>query len=258
MFNNTHLHQKRSLVPVFKRGLLLMSAALWMGLGHAQTTTVHFDDLNCDYDPSRPVSSYDLSVYEGLVWDNWGCANATMTDSGNPLYNGSGYVDGVHSPRNLIAVPFGPPAVNPTDALTGAIEAVAGARFDLNSLYMASVWHDGLVVDITGYRDGAPVHAHTVTLDAGAPVFVDLQFADVNRVQFQSRDSSGTPHAPYFKSPLGMNFVGQIFALDTLNVRIRRPQATAVPVTSWTGLALLAAVLGAFGVLGQRVRRRMR
>ncbi|RMX09528.1 hypothetical protein EBQ24_06445 [Allofranklinella schreckenbergeri] len=253
MFNNTHLHQKRSLVPVFKRGLLLMSAALWMGLGHAQTTTVHFDDLNCDYDPSRPVSSYDLSVYQGLVWHNWGCANATMTDSGNPLYNGSGYVDGVHSPRNLIAVPFGPPAVNPTDALTGAIEAVAGARFDLNSLYMAPVWHDGLIVHIKGYRDGVPVHARTVTLNAGAPAFVDLGFVDVNRVKFESQANSGTPHAPYFKTPFAMNFVGQIFALDTLDVRVHRPQAVAVPTTSWAGLALLVAALGWLGQRGRKV-----
>lgn len=232
---------------------LLLSMVLWMGLGHAQAAIIHFDELNCDYDPSRPVSSYDLSVYQGLVWHNWGCANATMTDSGNPLYNGSGYVDGVHSPRNLIAVPFGPPAVNPTDALTGAIEAVAGARFDLNSLYMAPVWHDGLIVHIKGYRDGVPVHARTVTLNAGAPAFVDLGFVDVNRVKFESQANSGTPHAPYFKTPFAMNFVGQIFALDTLDVRVHRPQAVAVPTTSWAGLALLVAALGWLGQRGRKV-----
>lgn len=233
-------------------------AVLFAACG-ARAAIIDFDSLGCDYDSTRPASTYAVPHgHGGLAWHNLDCANATMTGSGNPLYNGSGYVDGVHTPRNLAVVPFGPPALNPADALTGSISAAGGGRFDLHSLYMAPVWHDNLVITITGWRDGAVARTHSVTLGAGAPTRVDLQFTGMDKVVFQSKAHSGTPHAPYFKDPFAMNFVGQIFALDTLNVTLHPPPQSiqAVPATSAGALAALSGLLCGTAALAAMRRRR--
>lgn len=236
----------------------LACAALLAASCAAQASVIHFDDLQCDYDPARPDTDYAVPAGYGggLVWENFSCTNATFTDSGSPLYNGSGYIDGVHTPRNLASVPFTPPFL-PPDGLSAALHLSWGARFALNSLYITPVWHDNLVVTIRGLRNGAVAHTRTVTLRAGSPTFLNLQFTDVDRVEFQSHANSGTPHLPYFRVPPAMSFVGRIFALDTLDVSLPpAPPPAPVPATSAGVLAALSADLALAGAVAARRRRR--
>lgn len=239
------------------RKLWLCLAAL-LAAANAQATIINFDDMDCDYLNTRPDSYYFMPAgYGRLTWNGFSCANASMKDQGGPDYIGSGYGDGVQSPRNLIAVDFVPPSL-PDDGLTGSIEAPAGGSFDLNSLYITPVWHDNLKVTITGFRNGAAVYpATTHTLRTGSPHFLNLQFANVDKVVFQSVANSGAADTRYFSNPFLVNIVGRIFALDTLDVTLHLPpEISAVPATSTGTLAALSGVLGVAGVLAARRRKR--
>ena len=233
-----------------------ITAAALFAAAQAQAATIHFDELDCNYSNARTDYTF-AAGYGGLVWNNLECANDTMQDPfGTGLYLGSGYTDGAQTPRNLAIVPFTPPAT-PNDGLTGSITGSGGRRFDLHSLYITPVWHNNLQVKITASRAGTVVNTQTVTLAAGGPTFLNLNYNNVDKVEFASQTGSGTPHTAYFSGPFGMNFVGRIFALDTLNVTVHPlPAPASVPTASAGALAALSGVLGLAGALAARRRRR--
>ena len=101
------------------------------------------------------------------------------------------------------------------------------------------------------------VDTQTVTLAAGSPTFLNLNYSDVDKVEFASQTGTGTPHTPYFLGPFGMNFVGRIFALDTISITLRPlpQQPAAVPAASTGALAALSGALGLAGALAARRRR---
>ena len=235
-----------------------IAAAALFAAAQTQAATIRFDELDCDYSNSRTDYTF-AAGYGGLVWNNIECANYTMQDPfGSGLYLGSGYTDGAQTPRNLAVVPFTPPAT-PNDGLTGSITGSGGRRFDLHSLYITPVWHNNLQVKITATRAGAVVHTQTVTLAAGSPTFLNLNYNNVDKVEFASLAGTGSPHSAYFSGPFGMNFVGRIFALDTLNVTVHLlPGETpaSVPTASAGALAALSGVLGLAGALAARRRKR--
>ena len=233
-----------------------ITAAALFAAAQAQAATIHFDELDCNYSNARTDYTF-AAGYGGLVWNNLECANDTMQDPfGTGLYLGSGYTDGAQTPRNVAIVPFTPPAT-PNDGLTGSITGSGGRRFDLHSLYITPVWHNNLRVKITASRAGTVVNTQTVTLAAGSPTFLNLNYNDVDKVEFASQTGSGTPHTAYFSGPFGMNFVGRIFALDTLNVTVHPlPAPASVPTASAGALAALSGVLGLAGALAARRRRR--
>ena len=180
---------------------------------------------------------------------------------GTGQYLGSGYTDGAQTPRNLAVVPFEPPAT-PNDGLTGSITGSGGRRFDLHSLYITPVWHNNLQVKITASRAGTVVDTRTVMLAAGSPTPLNLNYSDVDKVGYVGtswmiRTGTGTPHTPYFSGPFGMNFVGRIFALDTISITLRPlpQQPAAVPSASTGALAALSGALGLAGALAARRRR---
>ena len=235
-----------------------ITAAALFAAAQAQAATIHFDELDCNYSNARTDYTF-AAGYGGLVWNNLECANNTMQDPfGTGLYLGSGYTDGAQTPRNVAIVPFTPPATS-NDGLTGSITGSGGRRFDLHSLYITPVWHNNLQVKITATRAGAVVHTQTVTLAAGSPTFLNLNYNNVDKVEFASQTGTGSPHAAYFSGPFGMNFVGRIFALDTLDVTLHLlPGETpaSVPTASAGALAALSGVLGLAGALAARRRRR--
>ena len=235
-----------------------ITAAALFAAAQAQAATIRFDELDCNYSNARTDYTF-AAGYGGLVWNNIECANDTMQDPfGSGLYLGSGYTDGAQTPRNLAIVPFTPPATQ-NDGLTGSITGSGGRRFDLHSLYITPVWHNNLQVKITASRAGTVVNTQTVTLAAGSPTFLNLNYNDVDKVEFASQTGSGTPHTAYFSGPFGMNFVGRIFALDTLDVTVHLlPGETpaSVPTASAGALAALSGVLGLAGALAARRRRR--
>ena len=232
-----------------------ITAAALFAAAQAQAATIRFDELDCNYSNLRTDYTF-AAGYGGLVWNNLECANNTMQDPfGSGLYLGSGYTDGAQTPRNLAIVPFTPPATQ-NDGLTGSITGSGGRRFDLHSLYITPVWFNNLKVKITATRAGAVVHTQTVTLAAGSPTFLNLNYNNVDKVEFASLAGTGSPHAAYFSGPFGMNFVGRIFALDTLSVTVHLlPGETpaSVPTASAGALAALSGVLG---VAGARAARR--
>ena len=233
-----------------------ITAAALFAAAQAQAATIHFDELDCNYSNARTDYTF-AAGYGGLVWNNLECANDTMQDPfGTGLYLGSGYTDGAQTPRNVAIVPFTPPAT-PNDGLTGSITGSGGRRFDLHSLYITPVWHNNLQVKITATRAGAVIDTQTVTLAAGSPTFLNLNYSDVDKVEFASQTGTGSPHTAYFSGPFGMNFVGRIFALDTLDVTVHPlPAPASVPTASAGALAALSGVLGLAGALAARRRRR--
>ena len=54
-------------------------------------------------------------------------------------------------------------------------------------------------VKITTTRAGAVIHTQTVKLAAGSPTFLNLNYSDVDKVEFASQTGTGTPHTPYFR-----------------------------------------------------------
>ena len=234
----------------------LIIASDLFAAAQAQAAIINFDELDCDYSNARTDYTF-AAGYGGLVWNNIECANDTMQDPfGSGLYLGSGYIDGAQTPRNLAIVPFTPPATQ-NDGLTGSITGSGGRRFDLHSLYITPVWFNNLKVKITATRAGAVVHTQTVTLAAGSPTFLNLNYSDVDKVEFASQAGSGSPHTAYFSGPFGMNFVGRIFALDTITITLRPlpQQPAAVPAASTGALAALSGALGLAGALAARRRR---
>ena len=234
----------------------LIIASSLIAAAQAQAAIINFDELDCNYSNARTDYTF-AAGYGGLVWNNLECANNTMQDPfGTGQYLGSGYTDGAQTPRNLAVVPFEPPAT-PNDGLTGSITGSGGRRFDLHSLYITPVWHNNLQVKITASRAGTVVDTRTVTLAAGSPTFLNLNYSDVDKVEFASQTGTGTPHTPYFSGPFGMNFVGRIFALDTISITLRPlpQQPAAVPAASTGALAALSGTLGLAGALAARRRR---
>jgi len=141
-------------------------------------TIIGFDDLDGSGNQAIP------NGYAGLNWNNFYTYDATN----DPAHlSPSGYDFSVISPNN---VAFNGGA-NPVTVSSNTI-------FNLNSVYLHSVWRDGLQVQVIGFRAGVPVpgDGQTFTLNASAttPSLITLDYVGVDSVQFIP--SGGTQYGP--------------------------------------------------------------
>jgi hypothetical protein len=179
--------------------------------------TIGFDDL------APPIGSGGIPIpnlYAGLQWNNFNVLNTT-----DPVYNPSGYLNGLISPRNVAYNAGGSPAL-----------FSSGGTFDLNSAYLTGAWNDGLNVEVQGFIGATLAYDHTYVIDSTAPTLIHFNYLGVTSVTFIS--SGGIPHPGYHGA-------GTHFAMDDLTLNV-------VPEPS---AALLLLLGGAPMVLRWRGRR---
>ena len=72
--------------------------------------------------------------------------------------------------------------------------------FGIVSLEACAIYNDNVKLTITGYRNSIPLYTHTSTLLFGKSESIELWWADINTLQFEStggtprRKPSGGPH----------------------------------------------------------------
>lgn len=187
----------------------------------ANAAPLKFDDLVGSGPNIKPI----LNGYQNL---NWQAVFSLNTAAFSP------------------STGFGKAAVSPTGAaMTGGSFARFGtddATFDLGSLYMTSIWRDGLNVLVEGVRNGSVVNSTTVVLNTSGPQKFDFNWSNLNWVRFTS--SGGTRISP--------SGDGLYFGFDDAGVS-HNFQPAGVPVPEPATLGLAAVALGA--ALRRRARR---
>ena len=192
----------------------------------AASTTINFDNLD--------GSTGDQVVpngYGGLNWTNFNVYDAVSDPGGlspSGYHDAIGGVQGWVSPNNVAFNAFA--ANNPLTSWTVSSDTV----FSLNSVYLHSVWNNGLQVEVKGFLGGFPVFGadETVSLNASDPtptlVTFDFHFLAVDSVQFIP--SGGTPFYT--------NYYGPYFAMDDMTVNEVPEPGT------WLAAALALGVIG--------------
>lgn len=64
------------------------------------------------------------------------------------------------------------------------ITSTTSNTFTINSFYSCSVWYDNVTLEITGARAGNPVYTKAVSLFMQERSFIELNWADVDTVNF--------------------------------------------------------------------------
>jgi len=204
-----------NILKSFFAGLVIAAAA-----SAAASTTINFDD------PSFEGATGEFAVpdgYGGLNWDNVHIYDPTNNHGLSP----SGYDFSVVSAPN---VGFNAGA-NPITISSDTI-------FSLNSVWLHSVWNNGLSVEVKGFLGGNPVLGAdtTVLLNANDPtptlVNFDAHFLTIDSVEFIPSGGTQFYH----------NYFGTYFAMDDLTVDLTPLSAVPEPRT-WVAAALLLAVI---------------
>ena len=202
-----------------KRIAIIALAAAVGATAHA--APLHFDDLVS----SGPAIKGIVNGYQGLNWQ------AVFSLNTAAFSTSTGY---------------GKAAVSPTGAaMIGGSFGRFGSddeTFDLGSLYMTSIWRNGLNVLVEGVRNGSVVNSTTVVLNTTGPQKFDFNWSNLNWVRFTA--SGGTRISPYGD--------GMYFAFDDAGVA-RNIQPAGVPVPEPATLGLAAVGLAA--ALRRRARR---
>ncbi|MBN2128922.1 MAG: PASTA domain-containing protein [Sedimentisphaerales bacterium] len=158
--------------------------------GEASTRVLTFDDI------TSAETAWIPGDYGGfLMWDTFVAGKAR-------LWGGSGYHNGLVSGDYVAYNGNGNPA------------EISGPSFNIIGAYFTAAWNDGLNIDIEGYRDGAQVYTYTAVVDTSGPSWVQLDFANVDRVRFTSY---GGTHNPQF------SLRGTQFAMDDMSYWVNAP-----------------------------------
>lgn len=130
----------------------------------ATPITITFDDLP---DPGLAQRAPIPAGYAGLQWSaNY--LNAYDQGAPNPAW----YQQGIVSPPNV--------AVN-------VIGFSSGTAFNVNSLYLTSALNDNIRVQVVASGDGI-IYNNTYTITTLRPTRFDLNYLDVNEVDFAAPD----------------------------------------------------------------------
>jgi hypothetical protein len=155
---------------VFRASFAVLSLA-----DPASARLITFDDL-----PNNSLRQRIPNPYDGFDWS----AHFYYLDGTDFPYP-SGYQNGVVSPRN---VAFNAGGSN--GALPPPVNFSRRQPFELDSLYLASAWRDGLQVTVTGEMCSSPqtcvtVDSVTLTVNTSGPTLETFDW-DVNKVVFNS------------------------------------------------------------------------
>jgi len=195
-------------------GVAALACAWVIGATPAKALTIGFDDVSAD--TSLPMG------YEGFTWDNFWVLNGET-------YADSGYKAGVVSVSNVAFNAFGVPASLSRDV-----------PFTLVSAWLTAAWHDGLSLQIDGYRGDMLAYSGTFAPSATERTLFTFNYEDVTRVEFTS--SGGSIHTGYMGS-------GTHFAMDDVTVA-----NSPVPEPGEWGI-LVGAGLGVLAVIRRKARQ---
>jgi len=193
-------------------------------------TTINFDDL--------PSDQFIANGYNGL---NWTFADVYNARDNPDNLGPSGYKDVANGVQSWVS--------SPNVAFNGSIEGdpnpgsnpitiSSNTPFSLNSVWLHSVWNNGLNVEVKGFLGGLAVPGAdtNVLLNASdtAPTLATfgLNFSVVDSVEFIP--SGGTQYYTYFH--------GTYFAMDDLTVDLTPLSAVPEPGTWVAAVLALAAI----------------
>jgi len=112
----------------------------------------------------------------------------------------SGYQKGCVSPRYVAYSAWEDPVMIGADQ-----------PFDFVGAYLTGAWRDGLKIDINGFRSGVLRYSRTVIVNSTYPTWIQLDYAGVDRVQFDSYEGVENPAYPWG--------YGEHFVIDDLTIR---------------------------------------
>lgn len=124
------------------------------------------------FDSFLPATGNYITVPEGyanLQWNNFGVLNGTAASARE------GYHAGTVSPDNVAFNLNGTPA-----------SIQSGDAFNLNSGYLTAAFVEGLQVRVQGFSGANLAYDHTYTLSTSAPLFVQFNYAGVDKVTFEA------------------------------------------------------------------------
>jgi hypothetical protein len=204
-----------------KRTLAVLALSLGLFLNvtgsSVAQTTINFDD--------RPAAATAIpNGYQGFNWTNFGAVDYTS----DAFLAISGYKFGIVSPANVGYNLSGNPAA-----------FSAAAPFTLNSFYATAAWRNQLVVLVQGFLSGALVNAVTVLVDPTGPIFVDLDWENIDQVTIDT--SGGTP--------AGLNSNNFQVVIDDMKVNYA---VNTVPEGSSLAMLLLGGLPVGVGLLRLR------
>lgn len=160
----------------------------------AGTTLLTFEGITTNDSAKIP------STYNGLSWSSrFYVGNGTK-------WTNCGYEKGMVS-SSYVAYNDG-----------GQTVEIGGSPFDLIGAYMAGAWNDNLNIEILAYRSNKQVYTETAIVSSTKPTWVQLDYANIDRVTFRSY---GGVHNPAY------SLSGVQMVMD--NMVIRQPPASAGP-----------------------------
>jgi len=115
-------------------------------------------------------------------------------------YQDSGYLKGCISPRYVAYCAWEDP-----------VEIKGDQPFDFVGAYFTGAWRDGLKIDINGFRSGSLLYSRTVIVNSTYPTWIQLDYAGVDHVMFDSYDGVENPAYPWG--------FGEHFVIDDLTIR---------------------------------------
>ena len=148
-------------------GMLIVGVVLGVVLP-AGAAVVTFDDLSGSH-VALPAG------YQGFTWSTY----FWYVDG---ISYGKGYKPATVSPRNVAFNAYG------YDVTVAAVNP-----FDFDGAYFTGGYKDGLNVDISGWRDGSMVDNTTITVSSTAPMWVGLDWANVDELRFHSYGGTLNP-----------------------------------------------------------------
>ncbi|MCX6345307.1 MAG: PEP-CTERM sorting domain-containing protein [Armatimonadetes bacterium] len=191
----------------------------------ANAATLTFEDLQSLAAVANPWYSYGKIAqapngYGGLNWQNlWVMDVNTYTWSPT-----SGYRNGAVSGA-MVAYNSGG---------TSLSMLASSTPFTLHSAYLTGAWNNNLTVQAVGYRSNVQIYSKTVTVSALSPTLVSYDFANVDKITWNSWGGTNA----------GLGGSGNPFAMDNLSYEL-------VPEPSQF-LALLCGVGGMGGMVWRR------
>jgi hypothetical protein len=140
-----------------------------------------------------------IEVAEGYGGMNW-FSRFYMLDVLEYGYPDSGYQRGCISPRYVAYSAWEDP-----------VEFSSKQPFDFVGAYMTGAWRDGLKIDINGFRGGSLLYSRTFILNSTYPTWIQLDYAGVDHVMFDSYGGVENPAYPWG--------AGEHFVIDDLTIR---------------------------------------